>query len=68
MPIYEYRCEDCGAAFEKLVRSMSNPPPIECPECHSSQCRKSISLFGTRSSGASSSAGGSSAASCAPSG
>ncbi|HHX64663.1 MAG TPA: zinc ribbon domain-containing protein [Chloroflexi bacterium] len=66
MPIYEYRCEECGATFEKLVRSMSGQVTVECPECHSAQCRKSISLFGTRSSG--SSLGASSMASCAPSG
>ena len=64
MPIYEYRCDDCGESFEKFVRSMSRAFQVECPECHSKNCKKSISLFG--SSGA---VGGTSAdAACAPSG
>jgi len=65
MPIYEYRCEECGSRFEKFVRSMSSPVEVECPECHSKRCKKSISLFGLASAGSSSSA---SASSCAPSG
>ena len=47
MPIYEYRCQDCDAVFDKFVRSFSSSFEIECPECHSKQCKKSISLFGT---------------------
>ncbi|MEA3408310.1 MAG: zinc ribbon domain-containing protein [Chloroflexota bacterium] len=64
MPIYEYQCEECGHNFEKLIRSMSSTPDIECPKCHSANCKKAISLFGTSSSGSA----GSSAAACAPSG
>ena len=65
MPIYEYRCEDCGSSFDKLVRSMSSAAEVECPECRSKRCKKSISLFGLASVGSSSDA---SASSCAPSG
>ncbi len=64
MPIYEYRCNECGHEFEKLVRLMSGTPEIECPNCHSKNCKKAISLFGTSQSGTT----GSSAAACAPSG
>ena len=64
MPIYEYRCADCGAAFDKFVRSMSAKFEVKCPECGSENCKKAISLFGT--SGASSAR--SSSAACAPSG
>ncbi|MHB0856462.1 MAG: FmdB family zinc ribbon protein [Anaerolineae bacterium] len=70
MPIYEYRCESCGATFDKFVRSMSTSSDegsttvgVECPECHGKHCRRNISRFGTvgASRGASSSA-------CSPSG
>lgn len=33
MPIYEYRCSDCGVQFEKLVRRMGGEPTLPCPEC-----------------------------------
>lgn len=64
MPIYEYRCERCGHVFDKFVRSMSAALEIECPRCHSKECRKSISLFGTASTGG----GDASTSSCASSG
>ena len=32
MPIYEYRCADCG--FEKeVIQKMSDAPLTTCPEC-----------------------------------
>ena len=65
MPIYEYRCEECGNTFDKFVRSMSSTFSVECPQCHSKRCKKSISLFGISSSG---SGGGGSSSSCAPGG
>ena len=64
MPIYEYKCEDCGTTFDKLVRSIATPVEVECPECHSRNCKKHFSTFGTTGAGSSSL----SAASCAPSG
>lgn len=32
MPIYEYRCNDCHAEFERLVK-FSDPPLTACPTC-----------------------------------
>ncbi len=32
MPTYEYRCEECGHAFE-LFQSITAEPERECPEC-----------------------------------
>ena len=46
MPIYEYRCQQCGKQFEKLVRSSSDQNQVECPYCHSSQVQKAFSVFG----------------------
>ena len=47
MPIYEYACQDCGSAFELLVRSNT---VLECPQCHSPQLAKQLSVFATSSS------------------
>ena len=49
MPIYEYACQDCGSAFELLVRSDT---VLECPQCHSPQLAKQLSVFATAASGA----------------
>lgn len=32
MPIYEYKCTQCGLHFERFQR-FSDPPLQECPEC-----------------------------------
>lgn len=42
MPIYEYRCPDCGHEFEQLQR-MSDDPIKDCPECSGSGVKKLIS-------------------------
>ncbi len=45
MPIYEYRCADCHATFEKL-RSMSQADlPAECVCCGSPHTSRVVSLF-----------------------
>jgi putative FmdB family regulatory protein len=47
MPIYEYACQDCGREFEALVRSDTVPA---CPQCHSTQLEKQLSVFATSAS------------------
>jgi len=32
MPVYTYRCANCGAQFERK-QSFDDPVPSECPEC-----------------------------------
>jgi len=45
MPVYEYRCNQCGAAFEKMVRwSEAGSSPV-CPNCQSEDTHKKISIF-----------------------
>lgn len=62
MPIYEYRCAECGREFEKFV---SEQVAVECPSCESQKVRRTLSLFGVRTaSGFAASAGGG-AACCA---
>jgi len=41
MPIYEYRCDRCVAAFEKMVK-MDAPIPA-CPNCSGDQVTKLVS-------------------------
>lgn len=64
MPIYEYQCTKCGQVFDKFVRSISAQEQVECPECHSKECRKNVTTFGTVGS----SAGFGAASGCAPTG
>ena len=45
MPIYEYRCEDCGTKFEKLVRRSSEGPNVECPSCGQKHLKQELSTF-----------------------
>ncbi|HTA79902.1 MAG TPA: FmdB family zinc ribbon protein [Terracidiphilus sp.] len=33
MPLYEYRCTQCGHRFEK-IQSFNAEPETECPKCH----------------------------------
>lgn len=47
MPIYEYRCQDCGQKFEKLVRVNSDETELVCPGCGSKHAERLLSLFGT---------------------
>ncbi len=55
MPLYEYRCQECGHLFEKMVAfSESNKLP-ECPQCKSKATQKQVSTFATKGSGTSSS-------------
>jgi len=41
MPVYEYRCHDCLATFEQLVRASS---VVTCPSCGGSSLEKLFSV------------------------
>ena len=32
MPIYEFKCKECGNEFE-MLQKFSDPDPSECPSC-----------------------------------
>ncbi|HTX36429.1 MAG TPA: zinc ribbon domain-containing protein [Bryobacteraceae bacterium] len=51
MPIYEYRCEDCGTKFEKLVRRQAEVPGVECPSCGQKHLKQELSTFAAHSGG-----------------
>ncbi len=46
MPIYEYRCEDCGNRFD-LLRSYSDRQNVNCPRCSSEKVKQRLSAFNT---------------------
>ena len=50
MPIFEYKCEDCGTKFEKLVR---NGARVECPSCGQDHLKQEYSTFAARANGSS---------------
>ncbi|HXF57162.1 MAG TPA: zinc ribbon domain-containing protein [Actinomycetota bacterium] len=43
MPVYEFRCADCGESFDRLLPLRAAEPP--CPACGSANVRRLISLI-----------------------
>jgi putative FmdB family regulatory protein len=43
MPIYEYRCEACGAEFEQLLFTAAEQAAVRCKTCDSDQVAKLLS-------------------------
>ena len=39
MPVYTYRCENCGVRFERL-QGFNDPTLTRCPECNKKTLRK----------------------------
>jgi putative FmdB family regulatory protein len=42
MPIYEFKCEECGAVYERLCRTADDVKG-RCPECGSAKSRRLVS-------------------------
>lgn len=47
MPLYEYRCQQCQAEFELLVREPEKP---QCPQCESAKLERRLSVVAAPSS------------------
>ena len=45
MPIYEYRCRQCGKRTTRLVLSISATPQQTCAHCHSADMERLLSRF-----------------------
>jgi len=43
MPIFEFRCTECGHLFEKLFRSSDEGVDLSCPECKSETIERVMS-------------------------
>jgi putative FmdB family regulatory protein len=46
VPIYEYRCEECGRRSSSLLQSYSSPDPA-CPHCGKHALLRLVSTFAT---------------------
>jgi putative FmdB family regulatory protein len=42
MPIYEFECTACQAVFDRLQK-LSDPDPVDCPECGKPQVKRRLS-------------------------
>jgi len=60
MPMYEYRCPDCGQSYEQLRRMSEADKDLECPNCGSPRPQRQVSKFacGSGSGGGCSPRGG----------
>ena len=50
MPIYEYRCDNCGHQLE-AIQKLSEEPLKACPQCKTDSLVKKISAAGFRLKG-----------------
>ena len=46
MPMYEYYCPTCDAAFELLVARADQADAQRCPTCHHTEITRQLSVFG----------------------
>ena len=45
MPLYEYRCSECGHRFEVLQHLGEGAEKLICPECGAASPQKQFSTF-----------------------
>jgi len=45
MPIYEYRCQQCGEQFEKLIHRQAEESELACPKCGERELKRELSTF-----------------------
>ncbi|MFH1809566.1 MAG: zinc ribbon domain-containing protein [Pseudomonadota bacterium] len=58
MPLYEFRCPECGSRFEELVWT-SGGDKVVCPQCGNQEPVREMSTFATCGDGGSSTQGSS---------
>ena len=44
MPIYEFRCTQCGHVFEKIFTSSEEQVDLVCPECDATSVDRVVSV------------------------
>jgi len=52
MPMYEYRCLECGRRFEQLRKMQDADRDLICPQCRSLEVERMLSTFATGGCGA----------------
>ncbi len=50
MPVYEYKCLECGKHFDALRKMDDMDLKILCPDCGSDETKRQLSVFGVGSS------------------
>lgn len=48
MPIYNFRCEECGRSFDLLVGAPNEERKIKCSHCGSKRVEKNLTTFGIK--------------------
>lgn len=43
MPIYEFRCLECGNLMEIILSASQEQAGLECPDCHSQELERVLS-------------------------
>jgi putative FmdB family regulatory protein len=66
MPMYEYRCTECGKKYEQLRRMTEADHDLVCPHCGSKQVQRQVSACAI--GGGASSGGGMGGGGCSPRG
>lgn len=51
MPMYEYRCENCGRIYEQLRRMSEADQGLRCPHCQSENVHRQVSACSVRATG-----------------
>ncbi len=59
MPVFDYRCDDCGSVYEVFHKVREKTEDVVCPSCGSTHARKqmsapAVSMGGSTSSGSNS--------------
>jgi putative FmdB family regulatory protein len=65
MPMYEYRCRECGERFEEIRSVSDSDQGVLCPRCAGGAVEKLFSTFATSGPASTSGSGG---GSCGPRG
>ncbi|WP_298580401.1 zinc ribbon domain-containing protein [uncultured Luteimonas sp.] len=50
MPIYAFRCEQCGHSFDRLQK-LSDPDPETCPSCSAASVKRAVTAPSFRLAG-----------------
>jgi putative FmdB family regulatory protein len=51
MPIFEYKCQNCGETFERFSQRATAIAPPVCPACGSKDAERIFSVFAGRVEG-----------------
>jgi len=67
MPLYEYRCQDCGHRHDRRRPFAEADNPTPCPACESTRSKRLLSTFACTGGERSSAGSGGGCAGCAAS-